>query len=66
MNLPTTIEEPAVKTLMRSGTAARLAGLSPSTLRIWEHRYGVVAPPKSTTGQRTYSMKDIERGFHRT
>ena len=46
---------------MRSGTAARLAGLSPSTLRIWEHRYGVVAPPKAASGQRTYSMKDIER-----
>jgi len=46
---------------MRSGTAARLAGLTPSTLRIWEHRYGVVAPPKAASGQRTYSMKDIER-----
>ncbi len=46
---------------MRSGTAARLAGLSPSTLRIWEHRYHVVAPPKSASGQRNYSMKDIER-----
>jgi len=38
-----------------------LAGLSPSTLRVWEHRYGVVAPPKSAAGQRTYSMRDIER-----
>ena len=46
---------------MRSGTAARLAGLSPSTLRIWEHRYAVVAPPKAASGQRTYSMTDIER-----
>ena len=46
---------------MRSGTAARLAGISPSTLRIWEHRYGVVSPPKSAAGQRTYSMKDVER-----
>ena len=54
-------DPPAAKTLMRSGTAARLAGISPSTLRIWEHRYGVVAPPKSAAGQRSYSMKDIER-----
>ena len=61
MTAPTATDEPGVKTLMRSGTAARLAGLSPSTLRIWEHRYGVVAPPKSASGQRTYSMKDIER-----
>lgn len=57
----TDANEPATKTLMRSGTAARLAGISPSTLRIWEHRYGVVTPPKSATGQRNYSMKDIER-----
>ncbi len=61
MTQPTSIDQPAATTLMRSGTAARLAGLSASTLRIWEHRYGVVAPPKSATGQRTYSMKDIER-----
>ena len=61
MTTPPATGEPAAKTLMRSGTAARLAGLSPSTLRIWEHRYGVVAPPKSASGQRTYSMKDIER-----
>ena len=61
MSTPTTPEDAVARTLMRSGTAARLAGMSPSTLRIWEHRYGVVAPPKSTAGQRTYSMKDIER-----
>ena len=61
MTLPSTHDEPRAKPLMRSGTAARLAGISPSTLRIWEHRYGVVAPPKSPAGQRTYSMKDIER-----
>ncbi len=61
MASPTATADPAVKTLVRSGAAARLAGISPSTLRIWEHRYGVVAPPKSMSGQRTYSMKDIER-----
>lgn len=56
-----TIDESGSGPLMRSGAAARLAGLSASTLRIWEHRYGVVAPPKSISGQRTYSMHDIER-----
>ncbi len=59
--MPTASDELGAKTLMRSGTAARLAGISPSTLRIWEHRYGVVSPPKSAAGQRTYSMKDIDR-----
>ncbi|UXH79060.1 MerR family transcriptional regulator [Roseateles amylovorans] len=61
MSLHTSPDEPAARPLMRSGIAARLAGLSPSTLRIWENRYGVVAPPKAASGQRTYSMKDIER-----
>lgn len=61
MTLPFATAGAHTQTLMRTGTAARLAGLSPSTLRIWEHRYGVVAPPKSAAGQRTYSMKDIER-----
>lgn len=46
---------------LRSGTAARLAGLSAATLRVWEHRYGVVSPPKSASGQRTYSMDDVQR-----
>ncbi|MCY7319274.1 MAG: MerR family transcriptional regulator [Ramlibacter sp.] len=53
--------EPNAKAALRSGTAARLAGLSPSTLRIWEHRYGVVSPPRSPSGQRTYSMADVHR-----
>ncbi len=57
----TETDDPRTKTLMRSGAAARLAGLSPSTLRIWEHRYGVVAPPKSASGQRAYSLNDVER-----
>jgi len=46
---------------MRSGTAARLAGLSPLTLRVWEHHYGVVVPPRVASGQRRYSVKDVER-----
>jgi DNA-binding transcriptional MerR regulator len=61
MTPPTTVDEPAAKPLIRSGTAARVADLSPSTLRIWENRHGVAAPPKAASGQRTYSMKDIER-----
>ncbi len=52
---------PGPRTQFRSGTAARLAGLSPSTLRIWEHRYGVVSPPRSPAGQRAYSMLDVQR-----
>ena len=52
---------PGARSLLRSGTAARLAGLSTATLRVWEHRYGVVSPPKSSSGQRAYSMDDVQR-----
>lgn len=46
---------------LRSGTAARLAGLPVTTLRVWERRYGVVAAPKTPTGQRLYSTLDVQR-----
>jgi DNA-binding transcriptional MerR regulator/methylmalonyl-CoA mutase cobalamin-binding subunit len=36
-------------------------GLSPSVLRAWERRYGVVTPTRSEGGQRLYSDADIER-----
>lgn len=46
---------------LRSGTAARLAGLPVTTLRVWERRYGVVAAPKTSTGQRLYTPTDVRR-----
>ncbi len=46
---------------LRSGTAARLAGLPVTTLRVWERRYGVVAATKTETGQRIYSQHDVAR-----
>ncbi|MDQ6684021.1 MAG: MerR family transcriptional regulator [Pseudomonadota bacterium] len=61
MSAPSSARTPGQTTLLRSGAAARLAGLTPATLRIWEHRYGVVSPPRSPAGQRTYSMADIQR-----
>lgn len=36
-------------------------GLSPSVLRAWERRYGVVSPGRSEAGQRLYSDADIAR-----
>jgi DNA-binding transcriptional MerR regulator len=32
-----------------------------TTLRVWERRYGVVAAPKTATGQRLYSALDVQR-----
>ncbi|AET92589.1 putative transcriptional regulator, MerR family [Burkholderia sp. YI23] len=45
----------------RSGTAARMAKMPVSTLRVWEQRYGVISPAKSETGQRLYSGEDVKR-----
>ncbi|MDY7545669.1 MerR family transcriptional regulator [Glaciimonas sp. CA11.2] len=47
--------------LYRSGRAARLAGLSVETLRVWERRYGVSAPQRSAHGQRLYSGEQVYR-----
>src|SRR5262249_7540748 len=39
--------------------AARLAGVSASTLRLWES-HGIVVPQRTPSGQRLYSEGDIE------
>ena len=52
---------PARPHRLRSGTAARLAGLPVTTLRVWERRYGVVAAEKTASGQRVYSPHDVSR-----
>ena len=41
----------------RSGVAARLAGLSPETLRVWERRYNLSGAERSARGQRLYSAE---------
>jgi DNA-binding transcriptional MerR regulator len=42
------------------GTVARLTGLKPDTLRVWERRYGLGASHKSRTGRRQYTQSDVE------
>ena len=41
--------------------AARQSGLSPDVIRIWERRYGVVAPVRGPRGARLYSAEDVRR-----
>ena len=41
--------------------AARLTGLSPANLRMWEKRYDVVEPRRSQSGRRIYSNDDVRR-----
>lgn len=45
----------------RSGVAARLAGLSAETLRVWERRYEVSGAERSARGQRLYSRQQVDR-----
>jgi DNA-binding transcriptional MerR regulator len=45
----------------RSGAAARLAGLSAETLRVWERRYGLSDAERSSSGQRLYSPEQVRR-----
>ena len=42
------------------GTVARLTGLKPDTLRVWERRYGLGASHKTATGRRQYTQADLE------
>lgn len=41
--------------------AAELTGLTPDTLRVWERRYGVVAPERSPGGYRLYDERSLRR-----
>ena len=39
----------------------RDTGLSKDTLRVWERRYGFPAPQRDATGERVYSLGDVEK-----
>jgi hypothetical protein len=43
------------------GVVARLTGIHPETLRIWERRYGLVEPQRTEGGGRLYSDQDVRR-----
>lgn len=43
------------------GAVARMLGVSPSTLRGWEKRYGSVEPGRSKGAQRLYSRNEIDK-----
>jgi DNA-binding transcriptional MerR regulator/methylmalonyl-CoA mutase cobalamin-binding subunit len=39
----------------------RDTGLSKDTLRVWERRYGFLAPRRDAAGQRVYTVDDVEK-----
>lgn len=45
----------------RIGAVARLTGIAPDTLRIWERRYQLVEPQRTEKGGRLYSQDDVNR-----
>jgi MerR family transcriptional regulator, light-induced transcriptional regulator len=45
----------------RIKSVAALTGLTTSTLRAWERRYGLVSPERSQGGYRLYSDEDVAR-----
>jgi MerR family transcriptional regulator, light-induced transcriptional regulator len=55
------MEQNKNKTGYPIGVVARLTGIQPTTLRIWERRYGLVEPVRSEGRNRSYSDADIER-----
>jgi DNA-binding transcriptional MerR regulator len=46
---------------LRIGEVARRSGVSADLLRVWERRYGVLQPERSTGGFRLYSEQDVAR-----
>jgi DNA-binding transcriptional MerR regulator len=46
---------------LRIGEVSRRTGLSPEVLRVWERRYGVLQPARSSGGFRLYSDDDVAR-----
>ncbi|WP_295538394.1 MerR family transcriptional regulator [uncultured Thiohalocapsa sp.] len=52
---------PAVGQTYRIGAVARLTGIPPDTLRVWERRYAVVTPVRSEAGTRLYHAEDVSR-----
>ena len=57
-NKDATLLEP--RPLYGIGTVARLTGLKPDTLRVWERRYGLGASHKTVSGRRQYTQSDLE------
>jgi DNA-binding transcriptional MerR regulator len=54
-------EQPFTCQTYRIGAVARLTGIPPDTLRVWERRYAVVEPVRSEAGTRLYSAEDVGR-----
>jgi DNA-binding transcriptional MerR regulator len=59
MNTVLSADAPKRIVTYRSGVAARLAGLSVETLRVWERRYNLSDTTRSAHGQRLYTHEQV-------
>jgi hypothetical protein len=50
--------------LLSVGEVAAQLGVSPSTVRMWGRRYGLLASARSEGGHRRYTPEDVERLHH--
>lgn len=57
-DLPSQADKPLT---YRAGVAARLTGLSPETLRVWERRYQVSGAERTERGHRLYTAEQVRR-----
>lgn len=48
------------KVFFRIGEVAEICRVKPHVIRYWESEFAIVAPPKSSAGQRVYKKTDIE------
>jgi DNA-binding transcriptional MerR regulator len=56
-----TEEDAAPQALWTPGALAAMLGISPNTLRTWDHRYGLGPTARTTGGHRRYTGDDVER-----
>lgn len=61
MNTSDELQDDSTDVSFRSGVAARLAGLSAETLRVWERRYDLSSARRSARGQRLYTAEQVQR-----
>ena len=47
--------------LIPIGAVAKATGINASTLRIWEHRYGLPKPHRTGGGARRYAPSEVQR-----
>lgn len=51
------------KLFFKIGEVAKITGVKPHVLRYWESEFKLLKPSKSSTGQRVYQKKDVEKVF---